>query len=111
MRAWYLRTPLSHAEQQAINEEMALLGIHHPLEREQPIEFWEEHQGAVEWFMQVQDLMRYGYGAGVMVCEGLDVLAVQADANMSGREINQDDYVKLRLMGHTLAQLINAKSV
>ncbi len=88
---------------------MALLGISHQIESEAPIEFWDEHQSAVLWFIQVQDLMRYSYGAGVMVCEGLDVLAVQADANMSGREINKEDYLKLRLIGHTVAQLVNDK--
>ncbi|NKF51362.1 hypothetical protein G3R49_12420 [Shewanella sp. WXL01] len=89
---------------------MAKLGVTPPVAKEpEPFEFWDEHQSAVEWFIQVQDLMRYQYGAGIAICEGLDVLAVKADAEMSGREFEAEDYLKLRLIGNEVARLTNEK--
>lgn len=81
MRALYLRTPLSQAEQQAIDDEMGLLGIEADEPEAIQVVFWQEHQGALNWWWQVQDLLRYN-GA---VCMGLDVLAVKADSELSGR--------------------------
>lgn len=109
MRELYARTPVSAAEQGQLNEEMALLGIKANTTTEQQIEFWDEHQTAITWWLQVQDLMRYSYGAGIAVCEGLDVLAVKADSELSGFERSKQDYQKLRLIAHTVTAIFNNK--
>ncbi len=69
----------------------------------EPVVFWDEHRSAIEWWLQVQDLLRW-QGP---VCEGLDVNAVKADAEMSGRTINADDYHRLKLISHTVKTLFN----
>ncbi len=71
-----------------------------------PIEFWAEHENAIVWWLQVQDLLRYSHNQ-ITVCEGLDVVAVQADVVMSGRQVDPVDYQKLRLIGHTVTSLFN----
>lgn len=101
----YLRTPASKAQQQQLQQEMHLLGIEAESVDDNPIEFWAEHQTALNWWWQVQDLMRYN-GA---VCMGLDVLAVKADSELSGRKVNQEDYLKLRLIAQTVTELVNDK--
>ena len=110
MRELYVRTPVSHAEQRQIDEEMSLLGINASTDSEPPIEFWDEHQVAITWWLQVQDLMRYSYGPGIAVCEGLDVLAVKADSELSGTEYGKQDYQKLRLIAHTVTTIFNDKA-
>ncbi|PKG73020.1 hypothetical protein CXF86_19845 [Shewanella sp. GutCb] len=110
MRELYVRTPVSQAEQREIDEEMALLGIKASTPSEQQIEFWDEHQIAVVWWLQVQDLMRYSYGPGIAVCNGLDVLAVKADSELSGTEYSKQDYQKLRLIAHTVTTIFNDRA-
>ena len=97
----YLRTPASKAQQQQLEQQK----INQAIQNYSPIEFWCEHQTALNWWWQVQDLMRYN-GA---VCMGLDVLAVKADSELSGREVSQEDYLKLRLIAQTVTELVNDK--
>ncbi|WP_299494953.1 hypothetical protein [uncultured Shewanella sp.] len=107
MRELYARPQLNSKEQQAVDDEMRLLNITSDAPVNiGPIEFWSEHETALMWWLQVQDLMRYSHNQ-MTVCEGLDVMAVQADVAMSGRKVNAVDYQKLRLIGHTVTGLIN----
>lgn len=96
---------MSQAQQRELQQEMRLLGIEADEIEDIPVVFWQEHQAALNWWWQVQDLMRYN-GA---VCMGLDVLAVKADSEMSGREVNVDDYQKLRLIAQTVTEIFNEK--
>lgn len=106
MRELYLRTPTSQAEQRQLDKELQLLGIQDtPPVEDAPIVFWDEHKAALDWWWQVQDLLRYNE----YVCMGLDVLAVKADSELSGREVKVEDYHKLRLIAHTVTQLFNEK--
>lgn len=82
---------------------MAMFGIKQPRQELQGIEFWDCHKIAVEWWLQVQDLMRYEQS----ICIGLDVVAIKADAEMSGREIDKEDYLKLRLIAKTVTDILN----
>lgn len=41
------------------------------------------------------------------VCEGLDIVAVKADAEMSERQYSKDDYLKLRLIATTVTHIFN----
>ncbi|AQS38572.1 hypothetical protein Sps_03445 [Shewanella psychrophila] len=109
MRGLYIRTPISQAEQRQFDEEMALLGIKANTISEELFEFWDEHQVAVTWWLQVQDLMRYSYGPGIAICNGLDVLAVKADSELSGTAYSKQDYQKLRLIAHTVTTIFNDK--
>ncbi|MCE9679617.1 hypothetical protein LZP69_10640 [Shewanella sp. AS1] len=101
-----MRTPTSKAEQRQLDKELQLLGIEDKApEEDAPIVFWDEHEAALNWWWQVQDLLRYNE----CVCMGLDVLAVKADSELSGREVSVEDYQKLRLIAHTVTELFNDK--
>ena len=103
MRQLYQRTPTNKQQQAELDNEMVQLGIvDAPMDNEN-IVFWQEHEIAITWWLQVQDLMRYNGP----VCEGLDVIALQADSQMSGREIDAMDYQKLRLIAQTVTGLLN----
>ncbi|WP_299001730.1 hypothetical protein [uncultured Shewanella sp.] len=111
MRALYdvQHARLNPQEQQAMDDEMRLLNITPDIPaKHDPIAFWSEHETALIWWLQVQDLMRYSHNQ-ITICEGLDVVAVQADVAMSGRQVDSTDYQKLRLIGHTVTGLINEK--
>ncbi|MEL4300935.1 hypothetical protein ACE02Z_04910 [Shewanella xiamenensis] len=41
------------------------------------------------------------------VCEGLDIVAVKADAEMAERQYSKDDYLKLRLIATTVTHIFN----
>lgn len=92
-----------------MDDEMRLLNITPDAPaNNNPIAFWAEHENAIVWWLQVQDLLRYSHNQ-ITICEGLDVVAVQADVAMSGRQVDPVDYQKLRLIGHTVTGLINEK--
>lgn len=65
----------------------------------------EENEAAVRWFFSVDDLMaRDG-----PVLLGLDVQAVQADAQMRGKSVEPKDYEKLRFLGRSAAYQFNSR--
>ena len=82
---------------------MALLGIQQEKQLEKSIEFWDCHQTAIEWWLQIQDLLRYQQ----QVCLGLDVVAVKADAEMRELEYTKEDYLQLRLIAKTVTEIFN----
>lgn len=68
-------------------------------------EVLEENWQAVIWFLDVDDLFKTDGG----FLTGLDIAAIMADAQMSGRTTNPDDYQKLRVLGRIAANEINNK--
>lgn len=108
MRELYSRTPeLSESEQRELDAEIAAFGIvgQEDEEPEPPVVFWDEHRAAIEWWLQVQDLLRW-QGP---ICEGLDVMAVKADSEMAGRTIVSEDYQRLRLIAATVKTVFNER--
>lgn len=65
----------------------------------------EANWPALEWFLDVDDLFKTDQGVVI----GLDVLAIKADAEMAGREIDPQLYAKLRIMGRIATAEINKK--
>lgn len=41
------------------------------------------------------------------ICEGLDIVAVKADAEMAERKYSKDDYLRLRLIANTVTHIFN----
>lgn len=74
-------------------------------QQQSTFEVLEANWPALQWFLEVDDLFRYEGG----VCLGLDVLAIQANAQMSGQEVVPADYKKLRLLGQMAASELNKK--
>ncbi|QUN06429.1 hypothetical protein KDN34_02905 [Shewanella yunxiaonensis] len=106
MRELYSRAPeLSESEQRELDAEIAGFGIvgQEEEEPEPPIVFWDEHKAAIEWWLQVQDMLRW-QGP---ICEGLDISAVKADAEMAERQFIAEDYRRLRLIANTVKSLFN----
>lgn len=95
-------TPQQRAERQ---QEMAALGIADAAPAPEPVVFWQEHEAALIWWLQVQDLMRW---TGP-VCEGLDLAQVQADIRLSGRAYSDEDYARLRLISRVVADCFNQR--
>lgn len=100
----YARNPLTDKEQRELDDDLKALGIEADIEDDAPeVLFWDEHQSALVWWCQVAELMRWQG----RVCEGLDIVAVKADAEMAERQYSKDDYLKLRLIATTVTHIFN----
>lgn len=71
----------------------------------QHFEVLEANWPALEWFLEVDDLFK----TDQCVVIGLDVLAIKADAEMSGRQISPEVYTKLRILGRVATAELNKK--
>jgi hypothetical protein len=60
----------------------------------------------VKWFLDVDDLFIFDGP----VCLGLDVKAIQADAQMAGRKIKKAHYQGLRIIGRVACEQLNKTS-
>jgi hypothetical protein len=77
------------------------------LDEEQPV-LLIANQAAFSWFLDVDDLFNYSSTPkGQLICLGLDVKAIKADAELSERQYNANDYKKLRQIGRSAARAIN----
>lgn len=105
--------PLSTNEEvQGIIEQMKELGaseaqIEQYRQQQEPDEclVLEANKNAVEWFFSVDDL----FITNGQVLLGLDVKAIQADAQMRGLEIEPKDYEKLREIGRKATHYFNTR--
>lgn len=64
-----------------------------------------EHWKALGWFLEIDDLFRYESS----VCLGLDIPAVKAEAEMSGRHICKRQFTIVRRLGRLCASFLNEK--
>lgn len=100
----YARNPLNDREQHELDNDLKALGIEaQPEDGIEEVLFWEEHHSAIEWWCQVAELMRWQG----RICEGLDIVAVKADAEMAERKYSKDDYLRLRLIANTVTHIFN----
>lgn len=86
--------------------EKVLWGIE-SLEDEKPeqIELWEENLSVVEWWLSIPSFLKWNFNK----CVGMDVIVVKADAEMAQREINPDDYRKLKVIARTVTEELNRR--
>lgn len=75
------------------------------IEDEDPVLLFE-NQAAFSWFLDVDDLFIFNGTVAI----GLDIKAIAADAEMSGREYTPEDYKKLRHTGRAAANALNEGS-
>lgn len=72
--------------------------------KDRVIELLPENKTAFYWFLDIDDLWQYT--EGMRTC--LDIQAILADAQISGRRYSNRDYQKLRIIGrhviHCLAE-------
>ncbi|SHO58800.1 hypothetical protein [Vibrio quintilis] len=96
-------TPADDADWQ---QELAAWGIDEPdTERETFIPVWPENWPVVQWWLSIPGFLKFNQNA----CLGMDVLAVKADAELSQRTIEPDDYRKLKTIARTLAEELNRR--
>lgn len=62
-----------------------------------------ENEQAVRWFSEVDD--QFIRNGGFLI--GLDINAIKADAELTGREVNPEQYRKLRYLGRRAAVYFN----
>jgi hypothetical protein len=65
-----------------------------------------ENRSAVSWFLDVSDFLNFSANG---VALGIDVKAVQADADMSGKSFSSSDYNKLRNLGRYVCNELNKR--
>ncbi len=92
-------------EQQDWEEELAFFGLKEPDETEASTELWQENLAAVEWWLSIPGFLKWNNH----VCLGMDVLAVQADSQLSERTSNPIDYQKLKVIARTVAEELNSR--
>lgn len=97
-------TPRDQAE---LDEDLAAWGIT-PTPANEPdiFEVWHEHKQALLWWCQGGGQLKFNG----LVCTGLDVLALQADASLSGRTIAPDDYQRMQLIARQVAAHLNSRT-
>ncbi|MDO6542820.1 hypothetical protein [Photobacterium sanguinicancri] len=69
------------------------------------IEVWQEHADVLEWWLTIPAFLRWNG----FCCLGMDVCQVKADAELSGRGINPDDYQKLKSIASVMAEELNQR--
>lgn len=93
-------------EQAELDEDLAAWGVEQTPEPElDDFEVWYEHREALLWWCHGGGQLRFN-GA---VCIGLDVVALQADANLSGRTVQPDDYQRMQLIAQEVSNHLNSR--
>lgn len=70
-------------------------------------EVLKENESAVSWFLTIDDLFNWAFSSTGALIVGLDVKAVQADAQMRGMDIKPEDYEKVRVIARSAAYHYN----
>lgn len=71
------------------------------------VEVLPENMPIVNWFIQIYNDGLFKYVGAA--CTGLDVLAVQADAHMSGTKVNSEHYIGIKIMAQVYSEEFNKK--
>lgn len=69
-------------------------------------EIFRENMPVISWFSEVRHLLKFWGGR----YQGLDVSAVQADAQMSERQFSPKEYVLLRKLATFISNELNDKA-
>lgn len=108
MRAAIRRRPATAQDDQAWQDELACWGVTiDPIAEPEPeeVEVWEEHQAVLEWWLSIPGFLRWNGPA----CLGMDACQVKADADLSGRTVTPDDYLKLKLIANEMTEELNRR--
>ncbi|PCI62047.1 MAG: hypothetical protein COB35_05030 [Gammaproteobacteria bacterium] len=87
-----------NASEKQISAEIARL-------QQDEIALFDDCFALFNWFVEIDDLFLFDQG----FCLGLDVKALQAEAQMSNRSIEKEDFRLLRQMGKAAAAALNEK--
>ncbi|WP_330925286.1 hypothetical protein [Candidatus Sororendozoicomonas aggregata] len=102
---------LTPGDQQALADDLAAWGVtDDPQPQPDTVEVWEEHREALLWWFSGGAQLKWLATAGGMVCQGLDVVALRADATLSGRDVTPEDYQRMRLIATVVAETLNQQA-
>lgn len=105
MLAAQIITPRGQAE---LDDDLAAWGIESPPEPQSEVfDVWEEHKEALLWWCNGGSQLKFNTGPHGTVCTGLDVVALKADAELSGRQVDPDDYNRMKLIALHVAEHLN----
>ena len=105
MLAAQIITPRGQAE---LEEDLAAWGVDQSPEPEAELfEVWKEHQEALLWWLQGGAQLKFHSSPNGSVCTGLDVVALKADAELSGRTVDPQDYRRIQLIARMVAEHLN----
>lgn len=107
MRSFIKAPAVSPQDDEEWQAEKALWGIEDLDEEpeDESILLWQENWDAVMWWLSIPCFLKWNMGA----CLGMDVFAVKADAEMSARSVNPDDYNKLKVIARTVTEELNGR--
>jgi len=69
-------------------------------------EIFRENMPVITWFSEVRHMLKFWGGR----YQGIDAIAVQADAQMSQRQFTKMDYVLLRKLATFISNELNEKA-
>ncbi len=107
MLSFIAQPATTHNDEQEWQEELTLWGVSQDVPEPAPdeIALWPENWDVMMWWLSIPSFLKWNMG----YCMGMDVLAVQADAQMSGRDIKSDDYQKLKLIARVVTEELNGR--
>ena len=106
-----VNTPQSQAE---LKDELAAWGLttdQAPNEEPEVFEVWDEHKDALLWWCNGGAQLRFipGGDGKSLRCQGLDVVALEADARLGGRTVKPDDYERIKLIAREVTEHLNSQ--
>lgn len=100
--------PLTLSHQAELDEDLAAWGVEQAPEPIQEFfDVWEEHQEALLWWCQGGAQLRYFSTPDGIRCQGLDVVALKADAELSGRTVKPEDYERIQQIARQVTEHLN----
>lgn len=97
------RRTATQKETEEWQQELANWGVSEPESNDEPPPLWQENWPAIEWWLSIPGFLKFNQH----VCLGMDVIAVKADAELSGRETMPVQYQKLKVIARTIAEELN----
>ena len=99
-------TPHDQAE---LDEDLAAWGVEQkPEPQPEWFEVWDEHREALMWWCQGGSQLKFLSTPQGLRCQGLDILALEADARLSGRTVHPDDYDRIKQIARQVTDHLNA---
>jgi hypothetical protein len=103
--------PVTVRGQAELEEDLAAWGISEaPEPPEENVEVWDEHREALLWWCQGGGQLKFQASSNGSICMGLDVVALRADAELSGRTVKPEDYSRLQHIARQVAEHLNSRS-
>ncbi|MGF1775903.1 hypothetical protein [Vibrio nomapromontoriensis] len=110
MKAIVSGRPTTQQDKEDWQQELELWGMDEAEQESESVpELWQENVNVVMWWLSIPNFLQFtpNLQSGRTVCTGMDVLAVQADSQLSGRAVNTHDYDKLKVIARTLTETYN----